>query len=115
MLLKKRSNGPINTGWPEIDRIFIHHARATVRLEQIAELGSTADPSMGKEVERIQAEVETIEAQLRRRRVSLEEQKAIYGISADPSIQMEIDDIVKYFQVTKQQFGIGAYVKYDDA
>ena len=75
--------------------------------KQIANTGGPdrADTSKVMDAERARSSIESIESNLRKRLQALREKIAIYGISADPAISIEIEEIQDYFDGESGEVG----------
>lgn len=83
----------------DIDLLKIHRRRLAVLEKQIAMAGGEAYADAGKlmEAQNTRDSVAEIEKTLGKRLQYRREQSALYGISADPSIGIEIEEIESYF------------------
>lgn len=82
----------------EISLIKIHTRRMKILQQQQAKRGVQSSATAVREIEDTKETIKGIEDGLRRRLQSLLEKQAVYGLSADPSIKIEIEDIQEYFE-----------------
>lgn len=83
----------------EIKLITIHKRNVEILNAQKARLGLHCPLYLETQLEHEINAIKELEDTLRRRLHALLEKAAVYGISADPSISIEIEDIQKYFEV----------------
>jgi hypothetical protein len=82
----------------EIKLLGIHKRRLEIMEQQQAKVGVHYSATLLMEIDEVKNQITDIEAGLKRRLQALREKAAIYGLSADPAISIEIEDIEKYFE-----------------
>lgn len=81
----------------QIKLINIHKKRMSILEEQKAKTGVHYNATLEMEITEIKEQILDIENQLKRRLNELLLKSATYGISVDPSVTIEIEDIQEYF------------------
>ena len=81
----------------EIKLIKIHTRNLGILVEQGAILGLAVPVHIQNQISHEKSSIEELEKGLQRRLQLLLEKAAVYGLSADPSISIEIEDIQEYF------------------
>jgi hypothetical protein len=95
----------------ELKLIKIHKRNLEILAQQKARLGEYLPVHVQNQIDSEQTSIAELEAILQRRLHGLLEKLALYGLSADPSISIEVEDIQAYFKeqetINEQKKSIG--------
>lgn len=87
----------------EINLIGIYQRNLSILENQKAHFNPELVPlHILNSISRTKEEIKGLEEELKRKLQKLQLKKAQYGISVDPSVLIEIEDIEKYFEETKK-------------